>query len=117
MVIYEKHAMQTDQLNRAFAALADPTRRAILGRLASGEATVNELAEPFQLTQPAISKHIKVLEQAGLVSRSRSAQTRPCKLETARLKDVSDWLDTYRGMWEARFDRLGDYLNKEGNKP
>ena len=108
--------MQQDTLNRAFAALADPTRRAILGRLASGEATVNELAEPFAMTQPAISKHIKVLEQAGLVSRGRVAQTRPCKLETARLKEVSDWLDTYRSMWEDRFDRLGDYLNKEGNK-
>ncbi|WP_228894761.1 ArsR/SmtB family transcription factor [Pseudoduganella aquatica] len=109
--------MQTDTLNRAFAALADPTRRAILARLASGEATVNELAEPFALTQPAISKHIKVLEQAGLVSRSRLAQTRPCKLEAARLKDVSDWLETYRGMWEDRLDRLGDYLNStEGNK-
>lgn len=107
--------MHTDALNRAFAALADPTRRAILARLASGEATVNELAAPFELTQPAISKHIKVLEQAGLVSRSRLAQTRPCKLEAARLKDVSDWLDAYRGMWESRFDRLGDYLNKEGN--
>jgi DNA-binding transcriptional ArsR family regulator len=109
--------MHTDTLNRAFAALADPTRRAILARLASGEATVNELAEPFALTQPAISKHIKVLEQAGLVSRSRLAQTRPCKLEAARLKDVSDWLDTYRGMWEDRLDRLGDYLNStEGNR-
>jgi len=108
--------MQQETLNRAFAALADPTRRAILGRLAAGEATVNELAEPFAMTQPAISKHIKVLEQAGLVSRGRLAQTRPCKLETARLKEVSDWLDTYRGMWEDRFDRLGDYLNKEGNK-
>lgn len=107
--------MQQETLNRAFAALADPTRRAILGRLAAGEATVNELAEPFAMTQPAISKHIKVLEQAGLVSRGRVAQTRPCKLETARLKEVSDWLDTYRGMWEDRFDRLGDYLNKEGN--
>jgi DNA-binding transcriptional ArsR family regulator len=109
--------MHTDTLNRAFAALADPTRRAILARLASGQATVNELAEPFALTQPAISKHIKVLEQAGLVSRSRLAQTRPCKLEAARLKDVSDWLDTYRGMWEDRLDRLGDYLNStEGNR-
>lgn len=107
--------MQQETLNRAFAALADPTRRAILGRLAAGEATVNELAEPFAMTQPAISKHIKVLEQAGLVSRGRVAQTRPCKLETARLKEVSDWLDTYRSMWEDRFDRLGDYLNKEGN--
>lgn len=108
--------MQQETLNRAFAALADPTRRAILGRLASGEATVNELAEPFAMTQPAISKHIKVLEQAGLVSRGRVAQTRPCKLEAARLKEVSDWLETYRSMWEDRFDQLGDYLNKEGNK-
>jgi DNA-binding transcriptional ArsR family regulator len=106
--------MQQEALNRVFAALADPTRRAILDRLASGEATVNELAEPFAMTQPAISKHIKVLEQAGLVSRSRLAQTRPCKLEAARLKEVSDWLDTYRTMWEGRFDRLGDYLNKKG---
>lgn len=108
--------MQQETLNRAFAALADPTRRAILGRLAAGEATVNELAEPFAMTQPAISKHIKVLEQAGLVSRGRLAQTRPCKLEAVRLKEVSDWLDTYRGMWEDRFDRLGDYLNKEGKE-
>ena len=109
--------IQSQQLDAVFAALADPTRRAILARLAAGEATVMELAEPFDMSQPAISKHIKVLEQAGLVSRSRLAQTRPCKLEAARLKEVSDWLDTYRGMWEDRFDRLGDYLNKEGNKP
>jgi DNA-binding transcriptional ArsR family regulator len=102
--------MQADMLNRAFSALADPTRRAILARLASGEATVNELAEPFAMTQPAISKHIKVLEQAGLISRGRAAQTRPCKLEAARLKEVSQWLDAYRNLWEDSFDRLDAYL-------
>jgi DNA-binding transcriptional ArsR family regulator len=102
--------MQADMLNRAFSALADPTRRAILARLASGEATVNELAEPFAMTQPAISKHIKVLEQAGLISRGRAAQTRPCKLEAGRLQEVSQWLDAYRNLWEDSFDRLDAYL-------
>lgn len=104
-------------LDAAFSALADPTRRAILARLALGEASVNELAEPFDMSQPAISKHIKVLERAGLVSRSRDAQRRPCKLEAAPLKDIAEWLETYRRLWEDRLDRLGDYLKhlQKGN--
>ncbi|WOB06817.1 metalloregulator ArsR/SmtB family transcription factor [Piscinibacter gummiphilus] len=102
--------MQTDALNLAFAALADPTRRAIVARLAQGEATVNELAEPFDLKQPSISKHLKVLERAGLISRSRAAQTRPCRLEVARLKDVADWVGAYRQMWEDSFDKLDAFL-------
>lgn len=102
--------MQTDELNLAFAALADPTRRAILARLASGEATVNELAEPFDMTQPSISRHLKVLEHAGLISRGRAAQTRPCRLEAARLKEIAQWVDAYRNLWENSFDRLGAFL-------
>ena len=102
--------MTPDGLNRAFAALADPTRRAILARLASGEATVNELAEPFDMTQPSISKHLKVLERAGLVSRSRAAQTRPCHLQPAPLKEVATWLEVYRNLWEQSFDRLDTFL-------
>ena len=102
--------MSPDSLNRAFAALADPTRRAILARLASGEATVNQLVEPFEMTQPSISKHLKVLEQAGLISRGRAAQTRPCRLEVAPLQDVANWLDTYRSLWEGRLDRLDAFL-------
>jgi DNA-binding transcriptional ArsR family regulator len=103
-------AMASDGLDLTFAALADPTRRAMLARLASGEATVNELAEPFALSQPAISKHLKVLERAGLISRSRAAQTRPCRLEAARLQDVAQWVATYRSLWEASFDRLDAFL-------
>ena len=102
----------TADLDAAFSALADPTRRAILARLALGEASVNELAEPFDMSQPAISKHIKVLERAGLVSRSRDAQRRPCKLEAAPLRDIAEWLETYRRLWEDRLDRLGDYLTQ-----
>ena len=102
--------MSSELLNRAFAALADPTRRAIVARLASGEATVNELAEPFDMTQPSISKHLKVLERAGLISRSRAAQTRPCRLEAAPLKDVAGWVEMYRSQWEGRFDRLDAFL-------
>ena len=102
--------MSPDSLNRAFAALADPTRRAIIARLASGEATVNELAEPFDLTQPSISKHLKVLEGAGLISRSRAAQTRPCRIEVAPLKEVGNWVESYRNLWEESFDRLGAFL-------
>jgi DNA-binding transcriptional ArsR family regulator len=102
--------MSPDQLNETFSALSDPTRRAILARLALGEASVNELAEPFALSQPAISKHIKVLERAGLISRSRDAQRRPCKLEAARLKEVADWIEHYRRFWTESFDRLDDYL-------
>ena len=102
----------TTELDATFAALADPTRRAILARLALGEASVNELAEPFDMSQPAVSKHIKVLENAGLVSRSRDAQRRPCKLEAAPLRDIAEWLETYRRLWDERLDRLGDYLKK-----
>jgi DNA-binding transcriptional ArsR family regulator len=102
--------MQQDQLDMMFAALADPTRRAILARLASGEATVNELAAPFDLTQPSISKHLKVLERAGLISRGRAAQTRPCRLEAAQLRQVADWVEAYRHLWEDSFDRLDAHL-------
>ena len=101
---------RTFNLDRAFAALADPTRRAILARLASGEATVNELAVPFDMTQPAISKHLKVLERAGLISRSRAAQTRPCRLQAAPLKQVANWVEAYRTLWEESFDRLDAFL-------
>ncbi len=99
-----------DQLSTTLAALADPTRRAILARLADGEATVNELAEPFRMSLPAVSKHLKVLERAGLISRGRKAQWRPCRLEGAPLKDVSEWLERYRRHWEERLERLDDYL-------
>lgn len=95
-----------DELSKTFAALADPTRRGILARLAEGEATVNELAEPFPITVQAISRHLKVLERAGLITRGRSAQRRPSRLETARLKEVDDWVETYRALWEAGFDQL-----------
>jgi DNA-binding transcriptional ArsR family regulator len=104
--------MQTDQLNRAFAALADPTRRAIIARLASGEATVMELAQPFAMTQPAISKHLKVLEGAGLISRGKAAQTRPCRLEPNQLKEVAQWVTAYRNLWEDSFDRLDAFLKE-----
>lgn len=103
-------AIEDGRLDQTFAALANPTRRAIVARLAEGEATVNELAEPFGMTLPAISKHIKVLERAGLVIRGRRAQYRPCTIDTARLEEVSSWADQYRRVWEARFDRLDDYL-------
>lgn len=102
----------TDRLSSTFAALADPTRRAILARLALGETTVKELAEPFEMTAPAISKHLKVLEKAGLISRGRDAQWRPCKLEPQALKSVDDWLERYRRLWEERFDRLEEYLRE-----
>jgi DNA-binding transcriptional ArsR family regulator len=104
--------MTPDRLDAAFSALADPTRRAILARLALGETTVNELAEPFDMSLPNISKHLKVLEGAGLISRSRDAQRRPCKLELAPMKEVSDWVERYRQLWEERFDRLDDYLKQ-----
>src|ERR1700688_4202509 len=97
-------------LNITFAALADPTRRAILARLASGKASVTELAEPFEMTMPAISKHLKVLERAGLVARGREAQWRPCRLEAAPLKEVADWTEEYRRFWDESFDRLDAYL-------
>ena len=102
----------TDHLSTTFAALADPTRRAILARLASGECSVTELAEPFEMSMPAVSKHLRVLERAGLIARGREAQWRPCRLEPAPLKDVADWLERYRAMWEARFDRLDAYLQE-----
>jgi DNA-binding transcriptional ArsR family regulator len=102
--------MATDKLSTTFAALADPTRRAILARLASGETSVTELAEPFEMTLPAISKHLKVLERAGLIERRREAQWRPARLEASPLKDVADWLEQYRKFWEVSFDRLEDYL-------
>ncbi|MEO7555313.1 MAG: metalloregulator ArsR/SmtB family transcription factor [Acidimicrobiales bacterium] len=99
-----------DRLDETFAALANPTRRAILARLAEGAATVNQLAEPFELTLPAISKHIKVLERAGLVVQGQRAQFRPCTLDATRLEEVSSWAERYRPVWEARFDRMDDYL-------
>src|SRR5437773_9951020 len=99
-----------DRLGETFAALANSTRRAILARLAEGEATVNELAEPFEMTLPAISKHIKVLERAGLVIRGQRAQYRPCTLDAAPLQEVSTWAEQHRPVWEARFDRMDDYL-------
>ena len=98
--------MTIDQLTRTFQALADPTRRAILGRLAEGEATVGELAEPFPISSQAVSKHLKVLEAAGLITRGRTAQLRPSRLQAAPLKDAVDWLETYRRFWEDSFDRL-----------
>ncbi len=109
--------MAPDRLNRTFAALADPTRRAILSRLARGQATVNQLAEPFELTQPAISKHLKVLERAGLISRGRAAQTRPCRLEATPLKAVANWLAVYRRLWDDSFDRLDALLDATGSNP
>jgi DNA-binding transcriptional ArsR family regulator len=104
--------MPVDQLSLTFAALADPTRRAILARLTRGDASVTELAEPFEMSLPAISKHLKVLEHAGLITRGRDAQWRPCRIEAARLKEVSDWLDHYRKFWEDSFDRLDEYLRE-----
>ena len=101
-----------DRLSGTFQALADPTRRAILARLALGEASVNDLVKPFAISQPAISKHLKVLERAGLISRSREAQYRPCRLEPQALKRVDEWLEEYRRLWEARLDRLETYLAK-----
>lgn len=101
-----------DELTATFAALADPTRRAILSRLAAGEATVNQLAEPFALTQQAVSKHIKVLERAGLVSRSRAAQARPCRLEPDRFDVAADWIDRHRQLWHERYNRLDQHLTQ-----
>jgi DNA-binding transcriptional ArsR family regulator len=102
--------MATDHLTATFAALADPTRRAILARLASGECSVTELAQPFEMSMPAVSKHLRVLERAGLIVRGREAQWRPCRLEPAPLKDVAEWTERYRAIWEQRFDRLETYL-------
>ena len=104
--------MQPDPLSTTFAALADPTRRAILARLASGEATVTELAKPFEMSLPGVSKHLKVLRDAGLVTQGRDAQWRPCRLEPTRLRDVAMWVEQYRALWEARFDRLDAYLRE-----
>jgi DNA-binding transcriptional ArsR family regulator len=101
----------SDRLSATFAALADPTRRAIIARLAMGETTVSELARPFDMSGPAISKHLKVLENAGLISRGREAQWRPCRIEPNALKTVDEWLERYRQFWEERLDRLEDYLN------
>ena len=102
--------MAADPLSTTFAALADPTRRAILAKLASGECSVTELAEPFEMSMPAVSKHLRVLERAGLIARGREAQWRPCRLQPAPLKDVADWTEQYRAIWEQRFDRLETYL-------
>jgi DNA-binding transcriptional ArsR family regulator len=104
--------MKAEHLDATFAALADPTRRAILSRLAVGEANVTELARPFDMSQPAISKHIKVLERAGLVSRGRDAQSRPCRLEARRLKEAAEWMERYRRLWNDRFDRLDGLLEE-----
>jgi len=101
-----------DQLSNVFAALADPTRRAILARLAEGEATVNELAEPFPISLQAVSKHLKVLERAGLITRGRAAQWRPCHLEAGPLRDVAEWMRLYRRFWDERYQRLDDYLRE-----
>jgi len=107
-----------DQLSTTFAALADPTRRAILARLASGECSVTELAEPFEMTMPAVSKHLRVLERAGLIARGREAQWRPCRIEAAPLKEVAEWTERYRQIWEQHFDSLELYLQqmKTGQK-
>src|SRR5258708_4039175 len=110
------HNARTDQVDRAFSALADPTRRAILSRLATGEATVTELMEPFDLSQPTISKHLKVLEDAGLIERGRDAQRRPRKLVPVALKDVDDWIEPFRRQWVRRFNNLDGYLAKMKKK-
>ena len=104
--------MSSDQLSATFAALADPTRRAILARLATGETSVTELGAPFEISKPAVTKHLKVLEKAGLISRGRHAQWRPCRLKAAPLKDVSNWVEQYRRHWEERLDRLDEYLKE-----
>ncbi len=112
--------MSSDRLTTTLSALADPTRRAILARLSLGEASVNELLAPFSISQPAISKHLKVLERAGLITRGREAQWRPCKLEGSALKEVADWLEPYRRFWEQRLDRLDDHLRtlqSKGQQP
>jgi DNA-binding transcriptional ArsR family regulator len=111
-----KYDMTQDHLTTTFSALADPTRRAILARLSAGEATVSELAEPFAMSLPAVSRHLKVLERAGLISRGREAQWRPCRLEVGPLKEATGWLDDYRRFWEESFDRLDDYLFKVQGK-
>jgi DNA-binding transcriptional ArsR family regulator len=107
----------TDPLSATFAALADPTRRAILGRLARGQSSVKELARPFRISPPGITKHLKVLERAGLITRTREAQWRPCRLKARPMKNAVDWLERYRQFWEESFDRLDDYLRKLQSKP
>jgi DNA-binding transcriptional ArsR family regulator len=109
--------MPVDQLSDTFTALADPTRRAILGRLAEGDATVNQLAEPFPISVQAVSKHLKVLERAGLITRGRTAQLRPSRLQGAPLQDAFEWLETYRRFWEGSFDRLDERLRATGKRP
>ncbi|MFN2483694.1 MAG: ArsR/SmtB family transcription factor [Candidatus Limnocylindria bacterium] len=104
--------MRPDELSTTFAALADPTRRAILARLSRGEATVNELAKPFDMSLPAVSKHLKVLQRARLIEQGRQAQWRPCRLHPEPLREVADWIEQYRHMWEERFDRLEEYLSQ-----
>ena len=104
--------MATDQLDAVFGALADPTRRAILGRLAAGEASVTELAEPFEMSMPAVSKHLKVLERAGLIARGRQRQWRPARLQAGPLREVAEWTERYRRFWEERYDRLDEYLEE-----
>ena len=104
--------MTTDRLSTTFAALADPTRRAILARLALGETSVLKLAEPFDMSLPAVSKHLKVLERAGLITRTRDAQMRPCRIDVRALKEADGWLEEYRRLWDERLDRLGDYLKR-----
>ncbi len=104
--------MPTDTLSLTFAALADPTRRAMLARLSEGEATVNELAKPFKMSLPAISKHLKVLEKGGLITRGKQAQWRPCRMETKPIHEAVDWMEHHRQLWEERFDRLDDYLSE-----
>src|SRR5688572_10757192 len=106
----------TDQLSNVFAALADPTRRAILARLADGEASVNELAEPFPVRLQAISKHLKVLERAGLITRGKEAQWRPCRLEPAPLKEIVQWMELYRRFWDERYERLDIYLRQMASR-
>jgi DNA-binding transcriptional ArsR family regulator len=109
--------MSTQRLDATFAALADPTRRAILARLALGETSVSELAEPFAMSLPAVSKHLKVLERAGLISRGRAAQWRPCRIVPSALKEVDDWLEHYRSFWEAKLDRLEEFLRESEEAP
>ena len=108
--------MPTDALSSTFSALADPTRRAILARLVTGECTVTELAEPFDMSLPAVSKHLRVLERAGLIVQGREAQWRPCRIEAGPLREVSDWAESYRHIWETRLDRLGTYLSQLESK-
>jgi DNA-binding transcriptional ArsR family regulator len=107
---------EDDRLSQTFAALANSTRRAILARLAEGEATVNELAEPFDMSLPAISKHISVLERAGLITQGQKAQYRPCTIDVTPLKEISNWTEQYRHIWESRFDRIDDYINQLNDK-